>query len=219
MEWWEWFIPGWNVYRGVQTVASGLDGTTGRREQARKELDSVKASAPGAYSSVYGGEIRSAQSELAGMGDFSYDYNTDAAYQQYKQRYTRGAKLASEDAQSTAAARSGGYANSWAATSGQNAYQSTMNGLAEVANDLYDQAYSEYNQKKTDLNNRIGSLQQQEALAQNQYSMNSANWNSQYSNAQSNYNNATQAEQQSQANAGNWFLGALGLIGTLLMFL
>ena len=97
---------------------------------------------------------------------FSYDYTKDAAYQQYKNQYTRGAELASENAAANASARSGGYGNSWGTSSGQTAYQSTMNGLSDVADSLYNQAYNEYATKKSDLGNRLSSLQQQEKLAQ-----------------------------------------------------
>mgnify|MGYP000928515553 CR=1 FL=1 len=113
---------------------------------------------------------------------FSYDYTKDAAYQQYKNQYTRGAELASENAAANASARSGGYGNSWGTSSGQTAYQSTMNGLSDVADSLYNQAYNEYAAKKSDLSSRLSSLQQQEKLAQDAYNTRLNNYYGQLNN-------------------------------------
>ena len=157
---------------------------------------------------------------------FSYDYTKDAAYQQYKNQYTRGAELASENAAANASARSGGYGNSWGTSSGQTAYQSTMNGLSDVADSLYSQAYNEYAAKKSDLSNRLSSLQQQEKLAQDAYNTRLNNYYGQLNSAQTEYANAVGANQKKDANNTNfwgnvlqvgaqmlpWVLKALGAI-------
>lgn len=132
---------------------------------------------------------------------FSYDYTKDAAYQQYKNRYTRGAELASEDATAQAAARSGGYSNSWGTSSGQTAYQNTMNGLASVADSLYNQAYNEYNTKKSDLSSQLGALRQQESLAQQEYQTNLSKYYDDLNYAANEYNSAVSAAQQRRANS------------------
>ena len=80
-----------------------------RVEQARYNLDQLEANKPGDYESQYKNQIDGVQNKLNDMNKngFSYDYTKDMAYQQYKNRYTRGAELASEDATAQAAARSG----------------------------------------------------------------------------------------------------------------
>lgn len=167
-EWWEYLIPGHNVGLMVGDVYDGITGNSeknagtgvfGTRKNdyqyaqsndrvttAKNNLDYIKGQKPGEYQSEYGSQISGTQSQLDKMNrdGFSYDYTKDAAYQQYKNQYTRGAELASENAAANASARSGGYGNSWGTSSGQTAYQSTMNGLSNVADSLYSQAYNEY---------------------------------------------------------------------------
>lgn len=190
-----------------------------RVEQARYNLDQLEANKPGDYESQYKDQIDGVQNKLNDMNKngFSYDYTKDMAYQQYKNRYTRGAELASEDATAQAAARSGGYGNSWGTSSGQNAYQTTMNGLSDVANSLYDQAYSEYNTKKSDLSNKLSALQQQESLAQNAYDLKMNKYNNELNSAANEYYDAVSANQQRKANrAAKWGNG-LKVAGSMLM--
>lgn len=178
-----------------------------RVEQTRYNLDQLEANKPGDYESQYKNQIDGVQSKLNDMNQkgFSYDYTKDAAYQQYKNRYTRGAELASEDATAQAAARSGGYGNSWGTSSGQTAYQNTMNGLASVADSLYSQAYNEYNTKKSDLSNQLGTLQKQDELARQEWQTNVDKYYNDLSYAQNEYNSAVNAYQQERSSKrGFW---------------
>lgn len=147
---------------------------------------------------------------------FSYDYTKDAAYQQYKNQYTRGAELASENAAANASARSGGYGNSWGTSSGQTAYQSTMNGLSDVADSLYNQAYNEYATRKSDLGNRLSSLQQQKQLAINDYNTKLNNYHGQLNNANTEYANAVGANQKKDANNTNFWGNVLQVGASML---
>lgn len=226
--WWEYVIPGWNAYRLYQDVTDPDGGKYGKQpdysesssrvSDAQNNLDYVKSQKPGEYKSEYQSQISDAQNQLNDMNQkgFSYDYTKDAAYQQYKDRYTRGAELASEDATARAAARSGGYGNSWGTSSGQNAYQTTMNGLSDVASSLYDQAYSEYNTKKSDLSNRLSALQQQEKLAQDAYNTNLSGYYNQLNNAQNEYADAVSANQQRKANRTSKWGNVLKVGGSIL---
>ena len=189
-----------------------------RVEQARYNLDQLEANKPGDYESQYKNQIDGVQSKLNDMNKngFSYDYTKDMAYQQYKNRYTRGAELASEDATAQAAARSGGYGNSWGTSSGQTAYQSTMNGLSDVADSLYSQAYNEYATKKSDLGNRLSSLQQQKQLAINDYNTRLNNYYGQLNSAQTEYANAVGANQKKDANNTNFWGNVLQVGASML---
>lgn len=193
-----------------------------RVEQARYNLDQLEANKPGDYESQYKNQIDGVQSKLNDMNKngFSYDYTKDMAYQQYKNRYTRGAELASEDATAQAAARSGGYGNSWGTSSGQTAYQNTMNGLASVADSLYNQAYNEYNTKKSDLSNQLGTLQKQDELARQEWQTNVDKYYNDLSYAQNEYNSAVNAYQQERSSKrgfwGSVLAGAAMLLSRLL---
>ena len=156
---------------------------------AKNNLDYWKGQQPEDKTGQYDSQISDTQSQLDKMNrdGFSYDYTKDAAYQQYKNQYTRGAEMASENAAANASARSGGYGNSWGTSSGQTAYQSTMNGLSDVADSLYSQAYNEYATKKSDLGNRLSSLNQQKQLAIDDYNTRLNNYYGQLNSAHTEY--------------------------------
>lgn len=223
-KWWEYLIPGWGLVRSAQDVYDNVKETydnnamayaasNDRVKTARENLDRIKGNKPGEYQSEYASQISGTQDALNKMNEkgFAYDYTKDLAYQQYKSRYTRGAELNSEDTAARAASRSGGYGNSWATSSGQTAYQSTMAGLSDAADSLYDQAYNEYTTKKNDLTSRLSALQSQEKLAQDTYNTNLNNYYNQLGNAQTEYNDAVAAKQQKTANTMN----TIGNVATL----
>jgi hypothetical protein len=89
---------------------------------------------------------------------FSYDLNGDALYQQYKDKYIQQGKMAMADTMGQAAAMTGGYGNSYAATVGNQAYQASLQQLNDVIPQLYQMAYDRYNQEGQDLYNQYGLL-------------------------------------------------------------
>lgn len=235
-KWWEYMIPGWNTVRFAQDAYDNIKETydnvsnyvtkkkndnamtyaasNDRVKTARENLDRIKAEgAPGKYQSEYASQISGTQDALNKMNEkgFAYDYTKDLAYQQYKSRYTRGAELNSEDTAARAASRSGGYGNSWATSSGQTAYQSTMAGLSDAADSLYDQAYNEYTTKKNDLTSRLSALQSQDQSALEKHQLNANNYWDRLNSAQTEYADAVAAKQQKTANTTN----TIGNVATL----
>lgn len=89
---------------------------------------------------------------------FSYDLNGDALYQQYKDKYIQQGKMAMQDAMGQAAALTGGYGNSYAATAGNQAYQAHLNNLNDIIPELQQMAYDRYKQEGADLYNTFGLL-------------------------------------------------------------
>ena len=85
---------------------------------------------------------------------FSYDVNADALYQQYKDKYIQQGKTAMQDTMGQAAAMTGGYGNSYAATVGNQAYQAQLNNLNDIIPELYQLAYDRYNQQGQNLLNQ-----------------------------------------------------------------
>lgn len=102
--------------------------------------------------------LNSLKNDIANYGDFSYDVNSDALYQQYADQYIRQGKLASADVMGQAAAMTGGYGNSYAATVGNQAYQSYLQQLNDRVPELYQAALDRYNMGKEDLYNQYGML-------------------------------------------------------------
>ena len=90
--------------------------------------------------------------------DFSYDVNGDALYQQYKDKYIQQGKMAMADTMGQAAAMTGGYGNSYAASVGNQAYQASLQQLNDIIPELYQMAYDRYNQEGQDLYNQYGML-------------------------------------------------------------
>lgn len=100
---------------------------------------------------------------------FSYDFNADALYQQYKDRYMQQGKMAMQDAMGQAAAMTGGYGNSYAASVGNQAYQQSLQQLNDVIPELYQLAYNRYNQEGQDMLNAMGLLEGDRAFDYGMY--------------------------------------------------
>lgn len=100
---------------------------------------------------------------------FSYDFNGDAFYQQYKDKFTQQARMASEDAVARASAMTGGYGNSYAATAGAQAFNEQMGQLNDVIPELYQMAYDKYAREGQDLKDAYSMLAAREAEAYGKY--------------------------------------------------
>ena len=105
------------------------------------------------------GEYDELYNQYTNRDPFSYDFNADALYQQYKDMYMQQGKMAMQDTMGQAAAMTGGYGNSYAATVGNQAYQQSLQQLNDVIPELYQLAYSKYNQEGQDMLNAMGLLE------------------------------------------------------------
>lgn len=119
-------------------------------EKAVKKYGDFKYNKQGAYNS--------AMDAILNRKAFSYDLNGDALYQQYKDMYTAQGKQAMVDTMGQAAALTGGYGNSYAATAGNQAYQGYLQQLNGVVPELYSLALSAYNAEGDRLNNNFSVL-------------------------------------------------------------
>ena len=90
--------------------------------------------------------------------DFTYDVNGDALYQQYKDQYLTQGKLAMMDTMGQATALTGGYANSYAQSVGQQAYQGYLQQLNDKVPELYKLALDKYNSDRQDTYNQYSTL-------------------------------------------------------------
>ena len=90
-------------------------------------------------------------SQYENRDPFSYDFNTDALYNQYRDQYVQLGNLAMMDTIGQASAMTGGYGNSYAQMAGQQTYNQYLNQLNEIMPELYDRAYSRYNQEGEDM--------------------------------------------------------------------
>jgi LysM repeat protein len=104
------------------------------------------------------GDLDSVYSNIKNYGDFSYDVNSDALYQQYANQYIQQGKMAMQDTIGQASAMTGGYGNSYAATAGNQAYQGYLQQLNDKVPELYQLAINKWQMGKDDLYDQYGLL-------------------------------------------------------------
>jgi peptidoglycan hydrolase-like protein with peptidoglycan-binding domain len=141
----------------------GVDGLVGTKTQSMmkgvgKTPTPPTATQPGDYTSQWQAQLDDIMYKINNREKFSYDVNGDALYQQYKDQYINQAKMARQDAMGQAAAMTGGYGNSYAASVGNQAYQASLSQLNNVIPELYQMAYDRYEQKGQDLLNQYSML-------------------------------------------------------------
>lgn len=125
---------------------------------------------------TYGDQLNETINKINTRPDFKYDFNADALYQQYKDRYINQGRLAMTDTIGQASAMTGGYGSSYATTAGSQAYQQSLTQLNDVVPQLYQMALDKYNQEGADLQNRYSVLNNAYSTEYGQYRDQVADW-------------------------------------------
>lgn len=115
------------------------------------------------YDSKYRSEMDDLEKEISGR-EFKYDVNGDALYQQYRDNYINMGDLAARDMMGKAAAMTGGYANSYAQTVGQQVYQGYLNDVNAAIPDFYQAALDRYTAEGQELMDRYNMLAYKDEL-------------------------------------------------------
>ena len=115
------------------------------------------------YQSKYKDQIQGLYDKIANRKDFTYDVNADAMYQQLKDQYIQGGRMAMMDTMGQAQAMTGGYGNSYAQGVGQQAYHGYLQGLNDQVPNLYQMALNRYIQQGDQLTDQYSMLTAQEA--------------------------------------------------------
>lgn len=211
---------------------------------AGNALKELQENRPGDYESKYQDRIDAALDDLSGKKDFSYNYVNDPLYHQYAQVYTQNAHNASADAVAQAAALTGGYGSSYAASVAQQAYQQQIGALNLAIPTLYQLALDTYDSSGDALVTRLDQLSAQEQNAQGLYNQKLSDYYTQLEQLGSAYNSAyqkdygryqdylsrlntlygyySQQEQQQAAKKQQWFnnaVTALGVVGDAVQLL
>ena len=113
--------------------------------------------------------IDAAYEKIMGRPAFSYDPETDPAYQQYKDRYTRQGKLAMEDTLGQVSARTGGLASSYAGSAAQQSYNQYMSALGDKIPELRQLAYQMYRDEGDDMRSDLNILLNKEQMDYGRY--------------------------------------------------
>lgn len=121
------------------------------------------------YQSQYKNDIDSLFDQIMNYGDFSYDQEKDNLFQIFKQQYQREGQQAMKNQLGIATAQTGGYNNSYAQSSAQQAYQNSMNQLNDKATELYANAFSQYQNEYNNLLDRYSLVNEADQREENNY--------------------------------------------------
>lgn len=115
--------------------------------------------------------------QIMNYGDFSYDQEKDQLFQIYKQQYLSAGAGAMKNQLAAASANTGGYNNSYAQQSAQQAYNNTMNGLSDKAIELRANALTTWQNEYDQIQDRYNLVNNQKAAEESSYynKLNAAN--------------------------------------------
>ena len=114
------------------------------------------------YSSNYTSAIKDNLTKVMSNGRFSYNADNDKLFGQYKDSYEKAGQKAMEDTVGNASLLTGGYANSYAVTAGQQAYNEYMQKLSDKIPELEQRAYERYRDDEDSAYRRLGTLMELE---------------------------------------------------------
>lgn len=161
-----------------------------RVQDAYDQAMSLAQSDRPTYAGTYDQQIQDIYDKINNREPFSYDLNGDPLYQQMKDRYIQGGKLAMKDTMGQAAALTGGYGSSYGQAVGQQQYDKQLQDLAAQIPGLYQTAYGVYQDQGDDLLNQYNMLGQMRDTEYGRYQDDLANWQYDQQNA---YNRWTDA--------------------------
>ena len=110
----------------------------------RKMLSESQGQGAPSYDDSYRQKQQEVYSQITGRGPFAYDPKNDPLYGIMRDRYVQQGRMAMKDTMGQAAALTGGYGSSYGQAVGQQQYDASLQGLADVIPELYGQAYQQY---------------------------------------------------------------------------
>lgn len=156
-------------YTGTNNLLHNVTGTLSGNKQTTSNVPAANTKATtktkattytvNAKNQPYVDQLNTLYDQIMNRKPFQYDLNGDLLYRQMADQYTQLGQQAMRDATGTAAALTGGYANSYANQVGNQAYQQYLTALNQNIPDLYDRAYQVYQDQGNQL------LQQYELAA------------------------------------------------------
>ncbi len=146
-----------------------LSGNTGytpsqavRNAYGQKQNAENAVAQYGDYKSSYQDAMQETINSILNMPKFSYDFNADALYKNYADRYAMQGKQAAQNAAAAASALTGGYGNSYAASAASQANEQYLTALNDKIPELQQLALERYNLENQNLMNRFSILGSQD---------------------------------------------------------
>lgn len=122
-------------------------------EDAYANLQNAMSNKP-QFQSKYEANLADLYDRIMNREGFTYDFNKDAMYQQYKDMYQQQGRRAMQDTMGNLAALNNGYGSSYSQSAGQQAYQGYLQQLNDRIPELRQMAYDEYERE----NNRLSQM-------------------------------------------------------------
>ena len=142
----------------------------------KKALEDFETTKPGAYQSQHQSTIDGLMDQIINRKDFSYDFNADPLYQQYKDNYIQQGNQAMMNTMANAATLTGGFGNSYATAAGAQVNQQYLQGLNDVIPELYNAAMDKYNMDTDKMVSQYGVAVDADERAYGRYADALANW-------------------------------------------
>lgn len=140
-------------------TSTGTTTLSPLQQAAQNKADAEAAvKSHGKFSYTYQDQLDDVMNQILNREKFSYDLNGDALYRQYADKFAQQGQMAMMDTMGQAQAMTGGYANSYAQTVGQQAYQAQLQKLNDIVPDLYQMALDRYDAEGNELLNKYGLL-------------------------------------------------------------
>ncbi len=156
-------------------MAESVKNDPQEEEKKRKEEAGFSDPAP-----VYRDEARQKQSalyeQIAARGPFQYDPGADPLYGVTRDRYVQQGRMAMKDTMGQAASLTGGYGSSYGQAVGQQQYDASLQGLAELIPELYQTAYERYQDQGAALQKQYELLGRQADLDYDRYRDELGDW-------------------------------------------
>ena len=159
---------------------------------------------PGAANSQLQGQMDNLYNQISTRQPFKYDMNADRLYQQMKDQYARSGQLGMMNSMGQASALTGGYANAWAQTAGQQTYDSYMQELNNNLPALEDRAYGRYQDEGNQLAQRFSMAGQLTDRDYGQYRDRVGDWQYGTSQALDMYSNERNFDYGAYVDQTNW---------------
>ena len=144
-------------------------------ENAYANLQNAMDSKP-TFQSKYEDKLNEIYDRIMNREAFSYDFNKDAMYQQYRDMYQQQGKRAMQDTMGQLSAMNNGYGSSYAQSAGQQAYQGYLQELNNRIPELRQQALEEYEREGSRLNEQYGLTNDQYNREYGQYRDLTSDW-------------------------------------------
>ena len=164
-------------------------------KNAQKKLTEHESAKPGEYKSQYSDVVSGLLNQIVNRKAFSYDFNSDPLYQQYKDQYTTLGKNAMLDTVAAASTMTGGFGNSYATTAGAQANQQYLQRLNDRIPELYNAAMNKYAMETEDLYNKFSAVGAQDDREYGRYRDDVADWQTDRDYYYNKYNNSVGNDQ------------------------